>query len=298
MSGHSPTVRIGPSGWDHPSWDRLVYPRKRSAGFHPLPFLASWFDTVEIHSRHSGPLRPEVAQLWARLVERNPRFRFTARVSRRFTHDQVVNPREIAAFADGLRPLLERNRFGCLLMQFPWTLRYGPESRELVIQLRRRLSGFSLAAEMRHESWMRPEALGLFIDYHVGFVNIDQPAMMRALPATAFLTTSIGCARLLGRRLDQATRSPRPDYLYSLAELEEWKARLGRFAHLAESTYVIFDNSAGGRSIVNALQFECLMGGAPRRVPPALSRRWRGPLSALADCTFPQHPLFEETAAA
>lgn len=293
----SPKLRIGPAGWDYPSWQRLLYPNPRPRGFHPLQFLAGLFDAVEINTSFYRPLRPELARLWASQVASNPEFRFTAKLGRRFTHERVLEESELREAIAGFVPLQDAGRLGCLLMQFPWSFRFTAENRDLLIRLRRAFHEFPLAAEMRHESWMAPEALGVLVDYHIGFVNIDQPRTVRAMPPTSFLTTGTGYVRLHGRLADPVTRAARSDYMFSLSELEEWKARIQRFHHLADSTYVVFNNNARARSAVNALQLECLLGGTHRRVPPALSSHWRVELASYPTHGPVQRDLFEQVAA-
>ena len=54
---------------------------------HPLEYLARFFDTAEINTSFYGPLKPELAKLWCRKVAAvNPRFLFTAKLYRAFTH--------------------------------------------------------------------------------------------------------------------------------------------------------------------------------------------------------------------
>ena len=51
------------------------------------------------------------------------------------------------------------------------------------------------------------------------------------------------------------------DYLYSEAELAEWAKRIEHVSRFADSTFVIFNNDAQGKSVVNALQLQSMMGG-------------------------------------
>jgi uncharacterized protein YecE (DUF72 family) len=276
----SPALCIGPSGWDHPNWNGVVYPRIRRRGFHPLELLASYFDTVEISSTFYQLLRPEISRFWLAKVAHNRDFVFTAKLHRRFTHERALEPAEVTAFKQGLWPLVHEERFGCLVMQFPWSFRFTGENREFLIQLRRAFHEFPIVVEMRHNSWMADEALGTLIDYRVGFSNLDQPAYARAMPATAFATSSIGSVRLHGR-------NPRywqqefgnggsvlrvNDYLYTPAELEQWKTRIEHISAHAASTYVITTNDAAGKSVLNALQLAGLLGVARRDAPANLMR--------------------------
>src|SRR5579863_9163830 len=230
--------RIGPAGWAYPHWRGVVYPK---VGAHPLEVLSTQFDSVEVNSSFYQPLKPEIVKLWIRKAQGNPRFQLTAKLHQRFTHARILEDAEVQTFKDGLWPLLRAGKLGAVLMQFPWAFRFTAENREFFIKLRRAFSEFPLVAEMRHSSWMAEEAVGTFLDYRVGFCNIDQPEYVRAMPPTAFLTSSIGYVRLHGRNprnslgaFDRsAMRMRQHDYLYSEAELAEWAARIERIGRYA-----------------------------------------------------------------
>lgn len=272
---------IGLAGWSYPEWKGVVYP---SAGPHPLETLSARFDVVEINSSFYPPLKPEVVKLWIRKVQANPRFRFTAKLHQRFTHARILEDREIEEFKDGLRPLLRAGKLGAVLMQFPWAFRFTAENQEFFIRVRRAFHEFPLVAEMRHSSWMAEEAIGTFLDYRVGFCNIDQAQSIRAMPPTALLTSHLGYVRLHGRARG---------HLYSEAELAEWARRIERIGRYADSTFVIFNNDAGARSVVNAMQLQAMISGVRPSAPRELRRRypveleWFGPRRADQQCLFP-----------
>jgi len=149
-------------------------------------------------------------------VSHNSRFAFTAKLQRRFTHERVLESAEVAAFKEGMFPILKAGRLGCVLMQFPWTFRYTEENREYFIRLRRAFHEFPLVAEMRHSSWMYEEALGTLIDYRVGFCNIDQAEYIKAMPLPASLRLQsatyvcTGAIRRTGNRSSDAPAVPCP----------------------------------------------------------------------------------------
>lgn len=275
-------VYCGPSGWNHPEWNSILFPGPRSSRYHALEWVAEHFDAVEIPESFHSTLKPEVSRVWLRKVAGNPGFQFTAKLKKTFTHDRSLEAGEVAAFKDALWPLLRAGRFGCLLMQFPWSFRYTKENRDFLIRLRRTFHEFPLAAEMRHASWMLEEAIGTFIDYRIGFCNIDQPAYTKAMPATAFLTSSTGYVRLHGRSAfgwfqppEAAVRAHRYDYLYSEVELSEWKTRIDHVAGFASKVFVITNNDAGGKALINGLQLRSMLrGGDGRDLPPELLRRY------------------------
>src|SRR5579863_3368476 len=263
------SVRIGTAGWSYPHWNGLVYPKTPWPGFHALEVIARHLDTVEINSSFYQQLKPEVVKLWIRKVEAKPEFLFTAKLHHHFTHNRVLDEADIAGFKTGLAPLLQAKKLGAVLMQFPWSFRFTAENREFFIRLRRAFHEYPLVAEMRHSSWMVEEAIGTFLDYHVGFCNIDQPAYTSAMPPTEFLTSQVGYVRLHGRNPRNslgaferdAVRVRQHDYLYSEPELCEWSRRIQHAGRFADRTFVIFNNDAAGKSFVNALQLQAMFKG-------------------------------------
>ncbi|MGA9979840.1 MAG: DUF72 domain-containing protein, partial [Candidatus Sulfotelmatobacter sp.] len=126
-------VRIGTAGWSYKDWDGVFYPsgmQRRKQ--HPLDYLARFFDTTEINTSFYGPLKPELAKLWCRKVAAvNPRFLFTAKLFRAFTHSPiaVMEPTSAATIRptdedemrtrEGLDAIANEGRLGALLIQFP-----------------------------------------------------------------------------------------------------------------------------------------------------------------------------------
>jgi uncharacterized protein YecE (DUF72 family) len=274
---------FGTAGWSYPHWNGLVYPKTYGSGFHALEFLSRRFDAVEINSSFYQHLKPEVVRLWMKKVEANPRFQFTAKLHQSFTHSRVLDQAEVDAFAQGVRPMLKAGKLGALLMQFPWSFRFTAENKDFFIRLRRAFHEFPLVAEMRHSSWMAEEAVGVFLDYRVGFCNIDQPEYTRAMPPTSYLTSAVGYVRMHGRnpqnslgsfRNSGGQRVQQHDYLYSEAELAEWAKRIEHINRFADRTFVIFNNDAQGKSVVNALQLQSIMGNAKAMAPKGLRRKF------------------------
>ena len=281
----SAEIRVGPAGWSYPDWKRIVYPDARPRGFHEAAYLARYFDTIEINTSFYRPLRPELSRLWVRKIESNPRFRFTAKLYRGFTHEGRLEADDVRQFREGLAPIAECSRLGCVLMQFPWSFKLNRENRDYLIRLKKTFPEYALVAEMRHGSWAADEALGVFIDHHIGFCNIDQPQFSHSLPPMAVATTPVGYVRLHGRNYkewfehpDEEGKDPdalphiaaRYNYLYSTDELAEWKGRIEQVAGQARSTYVITNNHYEGKAVANAIQLIHLLIGEPVETPPEL----------------------------
>lgn len=294
------SLYIGTAGWSYPHWSGVVYPKSPAPGSHALEMVSKYLAVVEINSSFYQFLKPEIVSVWLKKVaQRN--FLFTAKLHQRFTHARILDPKEIAAFKDGIWPLLRAKKLGAVLMQFPWSFKFTAENRDFFIRLRREFHEFPLVAEMRHSSWMAEEAVGTFLDYHVGFCNIDQPGYTRAMPPTAFLTSGIGYVRLHGRNPNnalgaydpEAPRTKQHDYLYSEEELEEWARRIEHVQRYADRTFVVFNNDAGGKSFVNALQLQAMTSGVTGVAPKELRRKYPvqlvrfNPAYAEQQCLFP-----------
>lgn len=278
-------LSIGPSGWNRADWVSTVYPKPASRGWHPLDTLARYVDVAEIGQTFDGPLRQEIAKLYAKKVERNQDFLFTALLERRFTYDRDLNDAAVEAWKTGMLPLLKARRLGAVVMQFPWGFRFTEENKQFLIRLRRTFHEFPLAAEFRHESWLRDEAVTTLVNYRVGFVNIDQPQFFRAMPPTAMLTSGVAVVRLHGRRSPEGFREfDQPvdqSYLYDLDELLEWRPRIERLAANAARVLVVTANAEGGRSMVNALQLREIFGDRALRAPAPLIGEYPAELAAF-----------------
>src|SRR3979411_682161 len=121
-------IRVGPAGWSYKDWEGTVYPPHGSK-FDHLAYLASYFDTIEINSPFYRIPPPTHAKSWVRRVASNRDFKFTTKIFRRFTHEkEPLSPDDVNAFRQYLDPLMDSNRLGGILMQFPWSFRNTPEA--------------------------------------------------------------------------------------------------------------------------------------------------------------------------
>ena len=152
-------IRVGPAGWNYKDWAGFAYPEPKPKGFDPLAYLAQWFDTIEVNSSYYGPPTPETARKWLGRVAPNPRFRFTAKLWKRFTHErnEAFTRAEVRETCRGLDPLHRAGRLGAVLLQFPWSFRRSDENRQWLDDVTMTFRRFPLVLEVRHESWNVPE---------------------------------------------------------------------------------------------------------------------------------------------
>lgn len=297
-TAHPAEVYIGLAGWSYPDWRGVVYPASRTRSFHELAYLAQFFDAVEINTSFYRPLPAAMAERWIEQVSHFPRFRFTVKLWQRFTHEAQGSRQDERAFREGLLPLVRAGRLGALLMQFPFSFHYTAENRQRLADLLDRFAEFPCVVEVRHASWNRPGVFSWLAARDAGFCNIDQPQLGRSLQPTARTTGPVGYVRLHGRRADlwfsdDPAQPPaeRYNYLYSLAELHPWLARVRRIAGQARAVFVIANNHYRGKAAVNALQLKHLLTGQPVAAPESLLQHYPE-LRPIAQTTLQQPDLF------
>jgi len=108
----------------------VVYPQRKPRGFHEATYLGAVLRHHRIGTfSFYRPIAPKAAAGWVRRSPPNPRFRFTGKMWRGFTHERN------ATDADGqpsgwIRAAVEANRLGAVLLQFPWSFRNTEENRD------------------------------------------------------------------------------------------------------------------------------------------------------------------------
>ncbi len=293
-------ILFGTAGWSYKDWEGVFYPpemqRRRQ---HPLEFIARCFDLVEINTSFYGHIKPELAKLWAKRADAvNPRFIFTAKLHRSFTHSPLMmagptsaatikpNDEDERLAREGLDALASTGKLGALLIQFPVSFKNTPLNREYIEMLSRQFFEFPRVIEVRHSTWDNPGTLATMEQQGVSFCNIDQPQIGRSLSPTDYVTAPIGYVRLHGRNYDQWFEAEKPhdryNYLYNEGELEGWKEKIERIAHKAKITYIVANNHFEAKGAVNALQLKNMLTGRRVSAPEALLNHY-SKLRTIAD---------------
>jgi uncharacterized protein YecE (DUF72 family) len=142
-------IRIGPAGWSYKDWEGVVYPPHGSK-FDPLGYLAQYFDTIEINSPFYRIPPATHAKSWLKRIASNDNFKFTTKIFRGFTHENEPPAKEeLKAFRDYLDPMMDAGRLGAILIQFPWSFKNTPESREKLVALFHAFENYPKSLEVR-----------------------------------------------------------------------------------------------------------------------------------------------------
>jgi uncharacterized protein YecE (DUF72 family) len=194
---------VGPSGWSYPDWNGVFYPTGRTKTFDALTYVARYFTAVEVNASFYRPIPPKMSAGWVRRVAGHDPFKFTFKLHQSFTHDRAYySAGDIREYCEGITPVADASRLGCVLMQFPWSFRRTPQSVDWIRRLAGDFGQFPLAIELRHASWDTPETIATLSSLGVGYCNVDQPALANCLGPSQHVTGGVGYVRFHGRRAD------------------------------------------------------------------------------------------------
>lgn len=232
-------IHLGCAGW---SLSRQYADEFRLPGSH-LQRYAARLDAVEINSSFYRAHLPATYARWACSVPEH--FRFAVKLPRLITHELRLEGCEVAldAFLGQCRQL--GDRLGCLLVQLPPSLAHDAgRDRRFFEVLREHYAG-PIAVEPRHASWQAAQSMLIAL----------RIAQVAASPSRfAADAQPAGWPGLVYWRLHGEPRIYHSEY--SQQYLQQLAERLQRSHAAGVDTWCIFDNTASGAALGNALTLE------------------------------------------
>ena len=231
-------IFVGTAGWSLPRADQG---RFAPEGTHLVRY-AQTLTGVEINSSF---YRPHALQLYCKWAAATPDgFRFSVKMPKTITHEKRLLDCDelLCPFLDQVHGLGER--LGCILIQLPPSFEYDASLAGAFFEMIRALYDGPLALEPRNPSWFTRDANRLLVSCDVARVAAD-PAR---IPAAA---TPAGAPELAYFRLHGSPRIywSRYDDQY----LDNLSTLIASVAQQAKAVWCIFDNTASGSAIRNAL---------------------------------------------
>ena len=233
---------LGTAGWTVPAAHKGSL---SESGSH-LQRYATAMNCVEINSTFHRPHREST---FARWMETTPEwFRFAVKAPKAVTHEKKLCNcgAELAAFFVSLKPL--GSKLGPVLVQLPPRLVFEEGAAYEFFTTLRELHAGSTAVEPRHASWFTGAADQLLRSFAVARAMADPPAGTAAAKAPGGWS---------GLRYYRLHGSPRK---YWSAYEEEFLRTLAQTVAVSPvETWVIFDNTAQGHALGDALKLHELL---------------------------------------
>ena len=235
-------IRIGTAGWSIPKQYAGQLPQQ---GTH-LERYGRAFSCAEINSSF---YRSHRLTTWAKWADSVPEgFRFAVKAPKTITHESSLacSSEQLTNFLAEARTLA--TKLGPILFQLPPKFIFNPATAHAFFTMFRDHHLGPTVLEPRNPTWFTEEANSLLNKFHVARAAAD-PAR---IPAAA---TAGGWPHLLYCRLHG---SPRMYYSsYPKAYLQSLASSIER--HHAPEIWCVFDNTASGAALGNALTLQSLL---------------------------------------
>jgi uncharacterized protein YecE (DUF72 family) len=249
-------LRIGTSGWSYREWEDIFYPPGEKS---KLSFYTRYFDTVEIDSSFYAYPKKGMIHGLARFTPDD--FIFSAKLPKLITHQKKLDMgkgvhADLIRFLDVMKPLIEREKLGPVLIQLPPRFSYEDDVKKLGEFLEALPADVAFAVEFRNLSWQRQESYDLLRKSGVANTIVDEPLLP---PDTQVTSPDLAFIRWHGRN-----DKPWYDYRYKQEELDPWVGKVKDVAAKVRKTYGYFNNHFRGAAVENALQMLEKLGKASK----------------------------------
>ncbi len=226
---------VGTAGWSIPGAYKSRFPSEGSL----LERYATRFEAVEVNSSFSRSHRRSTYEKWARSV--GPDFRFSVELPKAITHDHGLADASdlVRNFADEVTGL--GDKLGVVLVQLPPKLAFDAGIARRFFGHARSVLPAAFVIEPRHASWFTPEADALLKRLSVARVAAHPVLHGDGKPG--------GWDGFAYYRLHGAPRTYYSDY--GEASLDLIAEKMAQSP--AVSSWCIFDNTAAGAALGNAL---------------------------------------------
>jgi len=268
------TIEIGTASWtDRTLLESGWYPESADTAEKRLAYCARQFPLVEVDATYYAPPVEQTATLWA---QRTPaRFTFNikafslltghpAKVSalpkdlRPETDKKNVYPKDLepqvyedlwSRFLSALDPLVEANKLGVVLFQFPPWFTIRRANKQYVLEVAARCRPLRVAVEFRHESWFagdnEAETLDFLRKHDLPFVCVDMPQGHKSsVPPVVAATADLAVVRFHGHSDKWTSKDihEKFGYEYSSQELASWKPKLRDLSSQTRQVHVFMNN--------------------------------------------------------
>lgn len=229
-------IHVGCAGWSIPGAMHHHFP---TAGSHLVRY-ASVLPAVEINTSFYRPHRAATYARWRESVPES--FRFSAKVPKAITHEARLHgvDEALEKFVGEVGHL--EHKLGCLLVQLPPSLQFDAAAAGKFFRSLRALTRVDVVCEPRHPTWFTALAADVLSGVGVGYVDADPPVA----PIPHRTDAGIVYVRMHGSPVIYHSNYPEE-------VIEQLRERIMRCIDGGHHAWCIFDNTASGAAVPNAL---------------------------------------------
>jgi uncharacterized protein YecE (DUF72 family) len=285
-------IEVGTASWtDKTLLESGWYPQTADTPEKRLAYYARQFPIVEVDATYYGPPSEQTTRLWAERTPAGFTFNIKAfslltghptRVSsiykdlRPETDKKNIYPGDLpppayeeiwTRFLSALDPLVEANKLGALLFQFPPWFGIRKSNKEYMLEVAARCKPLRPVFELRNASWFeganRNETLDFLRAHKLPFVCVDMPQGYKSsIPPIVAATSDLAVVRFHGHSDKWTSKDiyEKFGYLYSKKELAEWVPKLKGLAAETDRTHVLTNNCYSDYAQRNAATLTELLG--------------------------------------
>jgi len=253
-------IHVGTSGYSYDDWVGPYYPADLTKKDW-LSFYAREFHTCEVNFTYYR--LPDARTLAAMAAKTPEGFLFTIKASQELTHKREGNAEAFKQFGQALKPMVQSQKFGCVLAQFPFSFHVTVPNRDYLKQFREAMGDLPVVIEFRNARWLSEATFAFLRENNLGFCCVDEPRLPGLVPPAAEVTSTVAYVRFHGRNAgkwwkhDEAWE--RYDYSYSQEELAEWVPKIQALDSRAGHTFVFANNHWQGQAVSTARQLLLLL---------------------------------------
>ncbi|MEU8126796.1 DUF72 domain-containing protein [Micromonospora sp. NPDC049049] len=284
-------ILVGTASWtDRTLLDSGWYPQTADTPEKRLAYYAKQFPLVEVDATYYSPPAEATARLWAERTPAGFTFNVKAfslltghptRVSALYkdlrpeTDKKNVYPDDLPAqsyeevwtrFLSALDPLVEADKLGALLFQFPPWFTIKRANKQYLLEVAKRCAPLRPVYEFRHASWFdgdnADETLAFLREHKLPYVCVDMPQGHRSsLPPVLAATADLAVMRFHGHSDKWTSKDihEKFGYHYSQRELADWAPKLRELADEAGQTHVLMNNCYRDYAQTNATTLAALL---------------------------------------
>lgn len=244
-------IMIGTAGWSIP---RALADEFPGEGSH-LQRYSQVMCCAEINTSFYREHSFATYAKWAAMTPSG--FRFSVKLPQLITHEQGLR-RARKPLCDFLAQVAGLGRkLGALLIQLPPSLELDVRSARAFLKVLREEYEGAVVCEPRHPSWFEPRSEALLLAHRIGRVAADPTRIERARTPAGWMRRVRGDIRAVAYY--RLHGSPRKYWSrYDPERIERWAEEMAGLSRTC-SVWCIFDNTASGAALANALEIKRLL---------------------------------------